>query len=216
MRDKRQSLQLLAGQGFAPATIVDVGVLHGTNGLYEVWPDAHVILIEALQRYAPAIEELCAKLKSAEYHIAAAGAAPGALTLAMPPDASVHGITTTERAPADWTRFEVPVVTVDSLLATRGDAPSVVKIDVDGPELDVLKGCTASLARQQDVYVIEAALLDRENARFGQIVEYMRAHEYEVFDIIEPLFRPSDDALWQVDLVFVPRNSQARAQRSYR
>jgi hypothetical protein len=43
----------------------------------------------------------------------------------------------------------------------------------------------------------------------------MTALRYEVWDILEPVLRPSDSLLWQVDLVFVPRASALRASRGY-
>ena len=94
------------------------------------------------------------------------------------------------------------------------ETQTILKIDVDGAEIDVLEGARATLTCDC-VVVIEAALLDERAARFGQIVNFMTAHGYEVWDILEPVLRPSDSLLWQVDLVFVPRDSALRASRVY-
>ncbi|MGO9023511.1 MAG: FkbM family methyltransferase [Beijerinckiaceae bacterium] len=112
----------------------------------------------------------------------------------------------------------MPLVTVDDVIAevrtTRRVSTALVKIDVDGPEMAVLQGSEVSLKSGRDIYAIEAALLDNDVGRFGQIVNHMTAHGYDVFDIAEPLFRAKDRTLWQVDLVFVPRGSPIRGERS--
>jgi Methyltransferase FkbM domain len=159
--------------------------------LYDVWPDAHYILVEPDLRFESAVRGVASRLRSAEVHIAGAGGQCGALP---------NG---------------VPLVTIDSLFAHRPEARCVLKIDVDGPELEVLAGCARLLAGDT-VVIIEGALLDWTNARWGQVVEALREAGYECFDIIEPMFRAADDILWQVDLVFVRRDSAVRDDRSFR
>lgn len=85
LRDKRQSLQLLAQKGFAPDLIVDVGAAGATVGLYDTWPSAHYLLIEPLEKYRTPLLEVCAGLVSAEVVTAAVGATSGELKLAAHP-----------------------------------------------------------------------------------------------------------------------------------
>jgi hypothetical protein len=90
---------------------------------------------------------------------------------------------------------------------------AILKIDVDGAEIAVLRGSSSLLALDA-VLIIEGTLLDTEVARFGQIIQFMCSKGYELFDIIEPLYR-FDDVLWQVDLVFVRRESKFRSNRNF-
>jgi hypothetical protein len=90
---------------------------------------------------------------------------------------------------------------------------AILKIDVDGGEIAVLRG-SSSLLALDTVLIIEGALLDTADARFGQIIEFMRSSGYECFDIIEPVYR-FDDVLWQADLVFVRRESKFRSNRNF-
>jgi FkbM family methyltransferase len=218
LRDKASALRLLADGGFLPDLILDVGAAGGTVGLYEVWPDAHYVLIEPLAKYEAALAEIGRGLASADIRIAAVGSELGELRLAAHPT-DPHRLAAPDIAPGDWPRFSVPLETIDNLIGNvRADRPvsaSLVKIDVDGPEIAVLQGAEASLKAGRDVYLIEAALLDTRMGRFGEIVNHMTAHDYEVFDIIEPLMRPTDNVLWQVDLIFVPRDSAFRGDRQY-
>ncbi|GJE52618.1 hypothetical protein GOFOIKOB_5691 [Methylobacterium tardum] len=217
MRTKKEALSLSAHHGFNASLVIDVGVATGTEGLYEVWPDAHYVLVEALPKFKDDLVRIASSLGSCESINAFAGRAAGTADIATAPD-QLHVHWPADIAPPEWPRASVPVVTVDSLVARRlAISPStqaVLKIDVDGAELDVLEGAKATLTCNC-VVVIEAALLDEHAARFGRIVNFMTAHGYEVWDILEPVLRPSDSLLWQVDLVFVPRDSALRASRVY-
>ena len=166
LRSKQQSLQLISSRGFRPDIVVDVGVAVGTQGLYRVWPDAHFVLVEPLRKFAPTIEGICRSMRSASYQIAACGAVPGQLEIAVDPD-HAHNFQPAESAPPDWERDSIPVVRVDDIVASapRPVKSGVIKIDVDGAEIDVLEGAKESLSLDM-IVVIEAALMDEKASRF--------------------------------------------------
>jgi FkbM family methyltransferase len=210
VRDKRGSLRLLRELGFNPDVVLDIGVATGTWGLYDTWPQAHYILVEPLAKFEQALKEICQNCRSAEYHIAAVGDVAAELTIAVHPN-EPYGFMPADKAPLNWTRATIPVITVDDMLAalrTRRIEQAILKIDVDGEELAVLRGSSSFLALDA-VVIIEACLI---NELFGQIIGIMRTSGYECFDVIEPLYR-FDDVLWQVDLIFVRRESKLRATR---
>jgi hypothetical protein len=89
----------------------------------------------------------------------------------------------------------------------------LLKIDVDGPEIKVLQGAKSILA-QGCVIVIEASMAD-ENPRFGRIVDYLSPYGYQVYDIVDPLYRQNDWHLWQVDLILVKQDSSLWGPKSY-
>ncbi|TXN44748.1 FkbM family methyltransferase [Methylobacterium sp. WL7] len=217
MRTKKEALSLIAERGFNASLIVDVGVATGTDGLYEVWPDAHYVLVEALPKFKDDLERIASGLRSCQIFNAFAGRAPGTADIATAPD-QPHVHWPADIAPPGWPRDSIPIVTVDSLVSPRltisPATQAILKIDVDGAEIDVLEGARATLTCDC-VVVIEAALLDERTARFGRIINFMTAHGYEAWDILEPVLRPNDNLLWQVDLVFVPRDSALRASRAY-
>jgi Methyltransferase FkbM domain len=193
LRNKRDSLALLDQKGFRPDIVIDIGAAGGTVGLYETWPQCRYVLVEPLSKFVPELTAICSRLPQADYRIAAAGSRTGR-------------------------RDDIEMVTVDQLVAEERKRRSVhsvlLKVDVDGPEIDVLIGSTETLALST-VVVIEAPLHDQEVGRFGQIMSFMTSRDYDCFDIIEPLFRPGDNILWQVDLVFVRRDSSLRSLFTY-
>lgn len=215
MRNKLEALTLIQRFGFNPVAIVDVGVATGTIGLYETWPATKYFLVEALPQFDADLQRISAGLADCECVNAFAGRSAGMVEIAVDPNADhAHVI---GEAPAEWGRATVPIVTVDSLVAPLGLGPSteiLLKVDVDGKEIDVLEGARGLLGSDA-VVISEAALLDTDMGRFSQIVVFMSQLGYEVFDIVEPLCRPVDDVLWQVDLIFCRRSSPLRGLRSF-
>jgi hypothetical protein len=109
---------------------------------------------------------------------------------------------------------EIEVKTVDSIyedIHIKG--PVLLKIDVDGIEVKVLQGAK-SILRNDCVVVIEASVAD-ESPRFNRVVEYLSSYGYEVYDIVDPLYRQSDWHLWQVDLIFVKNHSPTWGSKAY-
>lgn len=209
-QSKHKTLALLRGLGFRPATVIDVGAQTGTPPLYEVFPDARHVMIEPVAENEPALRRLCAGLPNAELVIAAAGRQCGTVSLEVSGDHLYSSVVETDRqvasGEAQWTLREVPALSLDSLCAERGCAgPFLVKIDVDGLELEVLAGA-ATLMEPGSVFVIEATVFG-EDARLARIIDAMAPFGFRVWDIVDALYRPEDDRLWQVDLVMVHRDS---------
>jgi len=217
LRNKKQSLEKLSEHGFTPDLIIDVGAAAGTDGLYEVWPECHTILIELLDHFKNDLAVLKNNLRSAEQLIRAVGSSQGIVTYHYDRH-HPHRVSFQSTSPEGWKTAEVEMITLDTLLTSNLNASAarkiVLKIDVDGPEIDVLRGAGNLLERECAV-LIETPLHDRRASRFTDIAIYMRDHGYEIWDIIEPIYRPSDKALWQVDSVFLPRDHAIRSDILY-
>ena len=206
------SLLLAKKLGFEPKTVIDVGAALGTFNLYETFPNARHLLIEPIAENEPYLAKICHKLKSAEYIIAAATKASGMFTLSVSPGL-VHS-SASEGTNADSSNpylRNIRAITLDEICRERNlTGPYLIKIDVDGKELDVLAGATGIL--QQTEYVIIEVTL------FGQmydVMSFMKSQGFAVYDIVDLGYRPSDAALWQVDMAFVKESGQFRKDSSY-
>jgi Methyltransferase FkbM domain len=85
-----------------------------------------------------------------------------------------------------------------------------VKLDVEGFELEALRG-GASLFGRTDVFLIEVALyrfVDRP--LLHDIVAYMASKGYFVYEIAGFIRRPYDGAVGLMDLCFAPHPSRPR------
>jgi FkbM family methyltransferase len=187
--------------GFAPSTIVDVGAASGTLSLHTAFPHAKFVLIEPLHEFYEPLTRLATRYEC-ELHFVAAGARPGEVQIAVSPDLYGSEIACTV---ARDTRT-VRMVTVDQILQGNPylQPPILLKIDVQGYELEVLQGTDRHL-HSCEVIMIEASTykVSESPPDFYGIVDYMKKHGWSVYDIVDGIYRPYDNCLGQIDLVFV-------------
>lgn len=212
----RASLERLRDNGFSPATVFDVGVATGTTGLYKVFRGVRYVLVDPLAESEPFMQEICARVRGASYTLAAAAAQPGMAEIAVHPGLSGSGALLR----GDYPRRSVPAVTLDQLVDEQQLAgPFLVKIDVQGSELDVLEGLQRH-ADKAEVVVLEASLwADRKNQgapTFAAIVAYMERRGFVLYDVATIGYRPRDGAIAEMDLVFCRAGSELRRFKSYR
>ena len=207
---KLQGLISLRNAGFTPSIVFDVGAQVGTPELFQAFPDAHHIMIEPVAECLSSLNSIKNELKSAIVINCAVSNINGSATLSMTPSrqySSIEGIIGEENR-------EIEVRTLDSIYEDISiDGPILIKIDVDGPEIKVLQGAK-SILKKDCVLVIEASIAD-ENPRFANIVEYMTAYGYQVYDIVDHLHRQGDFHLWQVDLIFIKNKAKFWGSKSF-
>jgi FkbM family methyltransferase len=105
--------------GFRPGTVFDVGVGEGTPGLYSRFPGAKLFLVEPVAEFESTLKDI-ARRHDAFYVLAAAGSAPGTVSLSIPRDrqkASVY-LDAIGRETEHESR-EVPLVALDELRNER-------------------------------------------------------------------------------------------------
>ena len=202
--------------GVAPATVIDVGVAAGTPELYAAFPGARLLLVEPLAEWH---DTLRADHPGATVVTAAAGARPGGEQ-----ELHVHRVlacssTTGARAGDDASTEarRVPVTTLDTLVAEhRLPGRFVVKVDVEGGELDVLAGAAAVL-EETDLVLLEVSLfeLNPGAAQMADVVAWMREHGWSPYEIYNGHLRPLDGALAQVDMAFARDGGLLRRDHRY-
>lgn len=201
-QNKLNSLFNLKKVGFNPSLVIDVGAQVGTPELYQAFPDSHHIFIEPVAECMPALQEISKNLKACTIINCAVSNVNEEAKLSLSDTRQYSSID----AQIGTELRDIDVRTVDSIYEEVGKHDSILlKIDVDGIELKVLQG-SRSLFKNECVIIIEATLGDK-NPRFHTLVEYLSAYGFRVFDIVDPLYRPRDWHLWQVDLVFVNEKS---------
>ena len=78
--------------------------------------------------------------------------------------------------------------------------PYLLKIDVDGHELEILRGAQRSL-RDASIVIVEASLANRRCPELMERLELLLQSGFYLFDIVDPAYYAK--LLHQVDLVFV-------------
>jgi FkbM family methyltransferase len=211
------ALQQISRLGFKPGTVIDVGVATQTLELYQEFKESSLLLIEPLVEFEPFLRNICASYK-AQYVLAAAGETPGTATINVHPDKFGSSfLKEVEGATVDGTPREVPVVTIDQVCAEKSLAgPYLIKVDVQGAELQVLAGAERTL-RETEVVILEVTLFGTMigGPQLFDIVHWMKNSGFVVYDIYGFHYRPLDNALCQVDMVFVREQSRFRKTHIY-
>jgi FkbM family methyltransferase len=210
----RSALAPVARQ-FTPGTVIDVGVAWGTPGLLRAFPDARLLLIEPLAEFDAVLRRLADRRDAVVVH-AAAGREAGSIELNVTPalsDASSYA----SADAVDVRRRVVPVTTVDAEVR-RSDLPGpyLLKIDVQGGELEVLAGATKTL-EHTELIVLEASLFHLYDGApdITLVIKYLDAIGFVLYDVFGGDRRPLDGALAQVDLAFARRGGVLRRSHRY-
>jgi FkbM family methyltransferase len=214
-------LEDVRARGFVPSFVLDVGGNLGewTRMAKAVFPEASFLLIEPQIETKPSLDALCTEFNDVSWVLAGAGATPGQLVQTVGGDLGASSFLPAPdpallRAGRQRT---VDIVTIDALLESRGlAAPGLVKLDVQGFELEALKGAP-SLFGKTELFVLEASLYSFSKGwpLVSEVVAFMHSRGYELYDIPGSFRRPLDGALGQVDLAFARRSGSLRQAQTW-
>lgn len=204
--------------GFAPRHVVDIGAGSGTHEIYDHFPSAELHLFEPLRECQSSLAEIAAT-RPTHVSEAVVGAAPGSITLNVHDDLIGSSVLPeVDGGGDDGEPRTVPVVTLDSAMQGHDLSGGVlVKIDVQGFELDVIAGASAVLG-STDLLIVECSLIATMDGgpEIFDVMSELSARGFALFDLIGGLERPLDGSLAQVDAVFVPSKSAWRADKRWR
>ena len=211
-------LELLRQQGFSPALVFDVGAYRGEFALMcrRLWPAAEVACFEAQPRAIEQLEAL--RRQHGAIHVC-----PWLLGATEKDSVVLHEAETAssvleEHVNKAHPRASYPMTTADAAAARHfpGRAIDLLKLDVQGYELEVLKGA-GQVLKQVQVILAEVNLIDIHAGAplLAELVSWLDARDFVAFDICGLTRRPLDRALWQADMVFVRRQHPLRADKRW-
>jgi len=197
--NKNQSLQILRERQIPVKTILDVGVCHGTPELITAYPDVRHELFEPVDEFTTTIGRVYKNLDHA-LHLVAAGDSDGEVALRVSRVLENFGVSHSnmvdETPGADPDVRSVAKVRLDTFAKTHNlQGPFLLKIDVDGHELQVLKGSTGILT-QCSIVIVECA-----GTELPERINFMQKNGFRLFDLSEPCYY--DQCFWQCDAIFV-------------
>lgn len=211
---QERAMRQIRKNGVAPATIIDVGAARGdwSRLARGVWPDAGLHLIEAKERWRPALEAFTRKTPNASFAIAGVIDAPGAAYFEEGPDE--YGGAAYKAATDRPVSREIAATSIDhevERLSLKG--PFAIKLDTHGTEADILNGAAATL-KHTAFLCIEAYNLIGQ-LHFSDLIVRLREDGFGCVDLADPGFRPRDGVLWQMDLFFLRLDHPIFADASY-
>ena len=203
----------LKSQGFQPGCVVDIGAHVGrwTRATKIIFPDTPFIMIEARDEMRPDLERTTQAYCDVEYRIALLGSTEdAAVTFHVQGSASSLY---RERSDTWMMPTSVPMTTLDKILPASTKSPLFLKLDVQGSELDVLRGANATL-KNTEVVQLEVALLQYNDGAptSAEVVTFMDERGFAIYDIAG-FIRPNGKDLVQIDIIFVSKGSTLRPDR---
>ena len=212
------AIERLSGQGFKPTQIFDVGAYQGdfADLCVRHFPDSKIACFEVLEHRVKQLEILASKNPSIKVFPTLLGASNQENINFN--QAETASSVLVESIPQNFPVKSYPMTTVDSIVQEyfSDRSPDFLKIDVQGYELEVLKGAEKSLPNMQ-VILAEINLLDiHQNVPLlAELITWLNERDWVAYDICALTRRPLDKALWQADFIFVPRNSSLRADKRW-
>ncbi|RZK12993.1 MAG: FkbM family methyltransferase [Flavobacterium sp.] len=200
------SLQNLKKKGFKPDFVVDIGAYEGlwTLALFEIFPQAKVLMVEAQACKEPHLESIRFKYPQADYAINLLSSCDSVEKFFFANETASH-VTDSPDAKASV----MQALTLDTLLLQKRLAfPDFIKVDVQGHEKEVLMGAKNSLAHAT-VCLLEISLLsiDGHEPLLAEMIHFMDTKGFQAYDISQFIRRPFDKSLYQIDIFFAKKDS---------
>jgi FkbM family methyltransferase len=216
-------LEDIKARSFSPKLILDVGANRGDWTLMtkDVFPEASFLLIEPQVEMRKSLNDLCSEFEDISWIEAGAGSKEGKLVQTIWDDLAGSSFLpdVDENQLQAGKQREVDIITIDSLLVKYNlNIPDLVKLDIQGFELEALRGAT-SLFGNTELFIMEVSLFSFDDMPgmpiFREVIEFMGERGYEIYDIPGYLRRPFDGALGQVDLAFARREGILRQSNKW-
>ena len=208
-------LSAAKARGLQINSALDGGAADGAwiRGLRQIYPNARILAVEPRDEVLPRLKAVQAELGNVEIAQTLLGAAEGEVDFYLHGDSS----SINREFAGSTTAVRKPVTTIDRLIERTGFPwPDMVKLDLQGAELDALDGATECLKRARAV-LLEVSFIDFEKGmpQVADVLAYMKQKGYLPYDILALWHRPIDGAMAQGDLLFVPESSPLRADKRY-
>jgi len=214
-------LQRLAGLGYQPVNALDIGAYDGTwaQQFKRAFPAVRMHCFEAQDKMEPLLAALSLRHPDIGFTKALLGADSSQVVEFHMLDTR-YGSTGSsiykETTGFDSTVVAMPVRTVDEILETVGFPPvNFIKIDVQGAEIDVLKGAVGAM-KTAEVLVTEMSLVDYNEGAplIHDVMSFLAEHGFVLYEIADT-HRRKNDTLIQIDGIFVKKDSPLRQKANW-
>jgi len=210
------SLENLRRCGFRPASVIDAGAFVGewTERARTIWPEAKYLMVEPQPNKQERLRAMCndsVALESVVLGSIQSDAVPFHMDDLGSSSVFEHVIA------KNLLTESLPMNTLDSIVTKRELAgPILLKADVQGYELEVLRGASETL-QNAEVILLEVSLLPYNvgSPLFADVVRFMAERQFLVYDFCHLFRRQSDDAAFQVDVLFAREDSMLRSEKPF-
>lgn len=198
----------LSALGYRPEHVVDIGAHKGawTRSALAHFPEAQFTLFEPQRDLLETQRDLVRP--NVRFFYMGVGPQSGTLKLTKSRRRDSYSFAWSEQEAlaANREQLDVEVVALDSFLEeNRLPAPSILKIDAEGWDLEVVKGAENAV-RAADVVLLEAGVMNKRFKNTAhRIIDAMDSRGMVLFDITDLNRTPTYKGLWNVELAFVKK-----------
>lgn len=198
-------------QGIRPSQIIDIGASDGrwTRDCLKVFPDAKYFLVDPLEKNSVFLNELHQAKPQVKVWQGALGSRHGQLDLYIHGDQSSFFASEYSQSNEMSTRT-VEVRTLDSFMEDSTiPQPDMIKADVQGFEMEVLKGAEKCLENTELLLLEVSYRRVYQNGPLAhEVISYVGSRGFRIFDICSYVKRPLDGELACSDILFAKADSK--------
>ncbi len=209
------ALNRIKNQGIDPDIVVDIGAAKGswTQKSSIIWPDSKYVLIEPLKEQIEAIPAYITENKSIEILEAVAGEQAGTVDFTVTADLDGSGVYGGEGSE----NRRIKVVALDDILSRNRDKKYLLKLDTHGFEMQIFSGAEQILKSTEAIIVEVYGFHVSPTAKlFHKVSAYLFDKGFRLFDIVDIMRRPGDNAFWQADAVYLRSEHEVFRDNHYK
>jgi FkbM family methyltransferase len=208
--------------GFAPGVVFDCGASVGywSWEIGKLFPETQIFAFEPNPKITPQTRIQLSKLHCPVTVVECAiGVTNGTAVLNIwdNDETKMSGSSIKNHVQGDSrNKVEVELKTLDSICAEYRTQPVLIKLDLQGYELDALRGSENTL-KTTEAWIIEfgclQAYIDRTTP--NDLMQLMYENDYVLYDVVDLIYRPYDNALTGGDFFFIKNSSKLKSHKGY-
>jgi FkbM family methyltransferase len=212
--DMESVIRRLAPRAREVRTVIDIGASDGrwSRRAMRFFPQARFIAVEPLKEREAALGALKRREARFDYALCVAGeeeSGTAELAVGSDLDGSTVG--------GSGARRTVPAHSIDAIVAMKeAGGPYMMKFDTHGFEVPILKGAARTL---RDTHYIVMEVYNYRHTPgtllFHEMCALLESQGFRCFNATDPMQRPLDGSLWQMDLFFARHDNELFRDSSY-
>lgn len=204
-------LAQLCDRGFRPKVVIDGGAHLGSFSLAaaELFPTAQFHLIEPQPACHTELRSLAAKYSNFTIHEVALARQAGTL------DFVADGVPGTGAHVSNNGTIQVRAESLDALLNVSPDERALLKLDLQGFELEALNGACRALQSVEILLTEVSFFAQSYEPPIAKLVAFLDDHGFVLYDIAALSARFRDNRLRQGDFVFVRKGTSLLADNKW-